>query len=71
MEVTLRMNYPGLFKRSNHFVDIWPSIVLSSSMPARSKGLPRYTWPGKEKGTKSGMEKNTGASEEKWTSSQL
>lgn len=33
------MIYSGLFKKSNHFVDISPSIVLSYPIPARSKGL--------------------------------
>lgn len=61
-EIILRMIYPGLFKSSNYFVNIWPSVILSSPMPARSKAFPTYIWPGKEKGVKSGMQKNTGES---------
>ena len=67
MEVTLRMIYSGLFKRFNNFAVIWPSEFFFLLDPKPSLD----TVSGKGNGTNSTMEMNTGASEEKWTSSQL
>ena len=67
MEVILRMIYSGLFKRFNNFAVIGPSEFF---FPLDSKAS-LDTVSGKGNGTNSKMEMNTGASEAKWTSSQL